>query len=151
MLTTENFASTQWCPMARQDNDGGTYNRMDKGDKPATSCNCIASACMAWRWADPAQAPAVSTKWIRHPEPTPKAAAEAFHGDDVPPELWPERPAHVPATWSYFVWDGDYTSQDNVWVEPKEEREAREKLFRASYPTDTRRGYCGAFGKPDHA
>lgn len=46
MILTEEQARTKWCPFARPDQtvslDGIIYAR--KGD-------CIASDCMAWRWA----------------------------------------------------------------------------------------------------
>ena len=47
MLLTEEEAKTKWCPMARLQDVGGTYNRCG----PAADLYCIASACMMWRKA----------------------------------------------------------------------------------------------------
>lgn len=59
MLLTEDEAKTKWCPHVRHpDEVGGTFNRgrveplNDHEHNDGTLCNCIASACMAWRWAD---------------------------------------------------------------------------------------------------
>lgn len=60
MHLTEEEARQRWCPLGRQigcmdQRHGGTthvvggVNRVDHGDVPA----CIASQCMAWRWATP--------------------------------------------------------------------------------------------------
>ena len=54
MTHTEEEAKTKWCPFARLTDGavrGGTYNRTG----PAADLNCIASACMAWRWIEPAK------------------------------------------------------------------------------------------------
>jgi hypothetical protein len=59
----EDEARTKWCPMARtiavrDDNADGNFRRVlgwnDDGGATAGPfpCRCIASACMAWRWAD---------------------------------------------------------------------------------------------------
>ena len=98
---TETEAREKWCPMARtpsmvgMDGDpcGGGYpaiNRRPGGRLPPPApCRCIASACMAWRWAP----------------------------DD---DDWVDEQIRVPGAPSY-------TTQN---VPP-------------------RRGYCGAFGRPD--
>ena len=46
MILTEEGAKTKWCPCARQSqSNDATYNRSSD-----SGVNCIASACMAWRW-----------------------------------------------------------------------------------------------------
>jgi hypothetical protein len=59
MLLSEEEAKTKWCPHVRHPGEGGTFNRgtqhgplNDHEHNAGTLCNCIASACMAWRWWD---------------------------------------------------------------------------------------------------
>jgi hypothetical protein len=56
-MHTEEQARELWCPMVRADNAiGGSSNRGDRQtfDYPYPErIKCIASACAAWRWADP--------------------------------------------------------------------------------------------------
>ncbi len=69
-MHTEEEAKTKWCPFARiaaiatlngtaAPTNIPTYNRLLRAfednsakDIRDTSCNCIASECMAWRWTD---------------------------------------------------------------------------------------------------
>lgn len=63
MIVTEEEAKKKWCPFVRHEGDkGGSWNRTvsamkrifgwDGGNPyPEETCNCIASECMAWRWA----------------------------------------------------------------------------------------------------
>lgn len=49
MMLTEDEARKKWCPMARyvaDSNDPNTANRWVR----ISTCCCIASDCMAWRW-----------------------------------------------------------------------------------------------------
>lgn len=57
MFVTEEEAKTKWCPYVRHGApEIGTFNRgvvcpiNDHPDNGGMLCNCIASACMAWRW-----------------------------------------------------------------------------------------------------
>ncbi len=52
---TEDEAKTKWCPFVRHVWEHnvdfpGAYNRIVVPD-PGANLNCVASDCMAWRWA----------------------------------------------------------------------------------------------------
>lgn len=57
MIMTERDALEYWCPLAKTTgetgNDAGNRYSSPAGltDYPA-ACQCIASACMAWRWSN---------------------------------------------------------------------------------------------------
>lgn len=74
MMLTEEEAKTKWCPFVRmvdlRESDD-TFNRVG----PPAALNCIASACMAWRWVmSPGERRRHpnGTDWIieREPQPT---------------------------------------------------------------------------------
>lgn len=56
VVVTEDKAKTKWCPFVRIMDGAGlvetTMNRVGSQKHP----NCIASDCMAWRWAGPSDA-----------------------------------------------------------------------------------------------
>ena len=67
MLLTESEAKTKWCPHVRIQFVGQAANRIGEFnfriasaadreyfDNQQKDCNCIASACSQWRWADKA-------------------------------------------------------------------------------------------------
>lgn len=64
MLLTEDEARWKWCPESRIVRDertaasdapnivaGANRDALGRFPNPITSCRCIASDCMAWRWA----------------------------------------------------------------------------------------------------
>lgn len=59
-LHTEDEAKTKWCPMVRITPGNEHWHRLTNREAPLIgpdidghliACRCIASACMAWRWA----------------------------------------------------------------------------------------------------
>ena len=106
MLRTEAEAKEKFCP--------------NSFTAPGGSDLCFASRCMAWRWYDKH-----SERRVRMPATQEQARC---------PEE-PERPADLPASWEWCgdLWECD--GEDNCWLEPQAEADAR------------RRGYCGLAGK----
>lgn len=55
-MMTEVEAKKRWCPFVRflTYGDGDSMCAINRGGDPVVrdACNCIASACMAWRWQD---------------------------------------------------------------------------------------------------
>lgn len=47
MLVTEEEAKAKWCPFARENDGGFRPTTVNRGI--GETCNCLASACMAWR------------------------------------------------------------------------------------------------------
>ena len=56
MIVTEEQARRKWCPQAMSyaSHLGGhaAVNRRHDTGEPWQDCNCIASDCMMWRWAE---------------------------------------------------------------------------------------------------
>lgn len=143
MLTTENFAKTQWCPYAKScviahARPVGGVNRAPGGGAE-DNCHCIASACMAWRWADPV--PVLHRKWIEANYELCEDGYTRRIGADGYWVVNKERPKHVPASYELV----DCPEDGWGWQEP--EAEAHERQARE---IEARCGYCGAFGKPEH-
>ena len=122
-MNTEDEARTLWCPMVRHEGEGGTFNRGWAAHNPlnlsadikqaAFACNCIATRCSAWRWGQPVSQPTL---------PCPDALATRE----------PERPADMPASWSFIPCFFGVTRAH--WAAPE-----------SAIP---RRGHCGLFGNP---
>lgn len=112
-MNTEKQASELWCPMVRHEGDsGGTFNRgIAEGNETNRSgandklhiCNCIASRCAMWRWANLAEQPGVF----------PCADREAM--------VEPARPKYLPESWKFVPYDGE----EAFWVESEEDQLAR--------------------------
>lgn len=99
-----------------------------------SSC-CFASECMAWRWADP--------------EPRLRGANARYADlEDEELDLYrdkePERPADLPANWTWqpITGNGEELS-GGFWEEPREIVKAENAGKKAA-----RRGFCGLAGQP---
>lgn len=103
-------AAAKWCPEVRLVViDGDVLNNRKKSHDPSMAGTaCIGEKCMAWQWAD-------SGNRMRRLCSDPNATTE------------PERPASVPASWTFYPCEDD----EACWVEPEEEAMQR------------RKGYCG--------
>lgn len=105
-MLTEAEAKTKWCPKALNATDTiNTFNRYENGEA-AHNCLCIASACMAWRWAERIPAP------------------KFFKSSDVRATSEPPRPDHVPASYAFVPYD-DVEGDAAGWAEPEESCKAR--------------------------
>ena len=89
---------------------------------PLQRDKCADEDCMAWRWFDP-------------PEPEPRIVEHSDPLAEVEPT---DRPADVPKSYGFWPCDPK-EGTDACWIEPENEAVKR------------RRGYCGAFGKPEFA
>jgi hypothetical protein len=79
MLLTEEEAKTKWCPFARPVvaetlkalivPQGRTLEYKTDGMLTTVDQSCIASACMAWRWATDGEAWAAANPHPRQPDP----------------------------------------------------------------------------------
>lgn len=147
MMLPEAEAKTKWCPFARvalhAGNGGATANRHPSDGSTSTisppaieeETRCIGSACMAWRWRDPA--------------PTARAEECRFFFDDTEPTGpvvdEPQRPQDIPSHWEWEpeVWpDNDPEKADGGgWREPQASVDAANAAERAK-----RRGFCGLAG-----
>ncbi len=126
MLMTKEQAETVWCPKARRgDVDVSTFNRTD-GGRAAPTCTCLTTGCMAWRWYDA----------------SPRGRQKCSFDHETTAE--PSRPSHIPASWPWVPATDD-TEGWCGWLEPEEEAVTRIHDFNAK----ERRGFCGAFSKPE--
>ena len=117
MLVTEKEASEKWCPHVRIARDesirGGDYGPLVGGCntdalggvRVPSSCRCIGSRCMAWRWG---------------PRPTPRFYT--YSAPDSFAQTEPSRPSIVPDSWEFEPFDGTNGAR---WVEPDYDVESR--------------------------
>lgn len=126
MLMTEEQAKAKWCPHARASNEQESAVAVNRSavNKPDRDCFCIASACMAWRWNDGEQ-----TRRFVVFKDNPRSRSN--HA--------PHLPDGVSDTWEWLRHgEGEGRSPLSAgFREPQCDADAR------------RRGYCGAFGKPE--
>jgi hypothetical protein len=85
MLLSREEAEEVWCPFGRQlisarNVDAGTITAMtavNRGSERSTGTNCVANACMAWRWAG----------WMLGPNGTPPIGPRPLPEDQKGPRL----------------------------------------------------------------
>jgi hypothetical protein len=132
MYVTEAAAKTKWCPFVRylatfrhpetsKLETAGSYNR-GAVDSALGQSRCIASECMAWRWAG--QDSVAQHSW-------------AAPGGDETAE--PTRPPEVPTDAKWYPADSDAGAS---WIESNESHARREAERRANP-----RGRCGLAGE----
>lgn len=51
MIATENVAKTKWCPHARLRDAGDCATNRNVRGEGRQEARCLASGCMAWKWA----------------------------------------------------------------------------------------------------
>lgn len=83
---------------------------------------CAGSGCMGWRWFEETPEPIT----IDHVDPL----------AEVEPEI---RPKDIPRSYKFYGYDVRHGDNEAFWSESDESAENR------------RKGYCGAFGKPEIA
>lgn len=130
MYLTEEEAKTKWCPMAR--NAGVTFrdtgmavsvNRDCAEHHGAENCNCIGSACAAWRWV------AGKVLWDETDRPSPSPGSSDIQWIKNFLQMMPEHSLRLAKDTHDALVRGEVT---DLWL----------------YMTQPR-GYCGAFGKPE--
>lgn len=134
MLRTTAEAEQTWCPKTRAvAMVNGTIIAMNRNvtDAPNGACMCIHTRCMAWRFFDPEKPKAVQRKSYRIPGACSDEQAEAA-----------ARPPEVPASWYVDFDDTWFWMEDDASVTARRAAAADEWLAK-------RRGYCGAFDKPE--
>lgn len=116
MLRTEAQAQETWCPFARvreyvsdDPADNPVINRLFAGD-PDDGAMCLASRCMAWRWARP------------------EVMKRVLGAADRMALVEPARPAIVPKTWEFRPHDPDEDTRA-CWMQPEEEARAERPGF----------------------
>lgn len=129
-MHTQTQARAMWCPFTRTPDSEKpgepvcAANRLYDGQVHG-SHRCIASDCMAWRWATPSHQP---------------RRAHVASTSDAP---WdeinePERPADLPAS---YTWSPPGFDAAGRWLEPEDEFKARRERDRV--------GFCGLAGHID--
>ena len=128
MLMTEEEAKGKWCPKARvvhENADGAMFtagNAFGDGCRSAATM-CIGSACMAWRWTGPER------EEVRNYRDAPTinriAGRTNFHT---------------------YNGGGQYSHSDT-----DDDGRQFDVLHRLPCGGAPRRGFCGAFGKPEAA
>lgn len=127
-MPTEIQAKTMWCPYAKardtKEVEAVAVNRTFEGNKDS-SCRCLATACMAWRWAGSDQQPRRASV----------PSTSDFPWDEMNE---PERPAELPAS---YTWSPPRLDAPGRWMEPEDEFKARRVRDRV--------GFCGIGGPID--
>ena len=148
MLLTEEQARNKWCPHARMTDDhseaSGGNNRW-LGVKGQENCNCIASDCMAWRWAD------AEPQYRRHRVTDTRFIERRAAVDALPDEEWEQAfnalEAEVEAFRSTWQPESPVPGAELERISANDEG-AHEVVATFREIIRHRRGYCGAFGKP---
>ncbi|MCM8736631.1 hypothetical protein M5E06_21115 [Azospirillum sp. A1-3] len=150
MLMTEEQARTKWCPHARvtdgscSDESGGNNRWLDaKGEE---NCRCIASDCMAWRFVDAepiyARRYVSDDRFVTRYEEASKLPDE--QADAVLDALDAERKAFSDS-WKP---EAPEPGMEFVGISFADEGPA-EVIATFRWLVRDRRGYCGAFGRPE--
>lgn len=70
MIATEEVAKTKWCPHVRKSNyqRSAAINRSESGE-PLVGAKCVASECMAWKWANGFSPEELEARSVYNPNP----------------------------------------------------------------------------------
>tara|TARA_R100001086_G_scaffold225289_2_gene143571 strand:- start:21894 stop:22319 length:426 start_codon:yes stop_codon:yes gene_type:complete len=140
-MHTEDEAKKKWCPhihqVAGDPPEGQTFDLDD-----LSALNCIGSACMAWRWAEPE--PEFKVEVTPHWYP--------YEGEDRPvkePATKGRYHPVVPVRWEPHTDDDEVPAKMCGWIETDQSvaRRADEQLEQLQ-KKNPRHGYCGLSGAP---